>query len=110
MLKEYHARDESDSNPCVPVCIVKLQTDVPDDCMEQDPAIEITEPWNCSEETTIGLEQKLEEKLNVSQKENFTALLLRYPEVFRNTPGYTNMTTHDVDVGSGRPIKQSPYR
>ncbi|KAK3868229.1 hypothetical protein Pcinc_026358 [Petrolisthes cinctipes] len=101
MLKEYHARDESDSNPCVPVCIVKLQTDVPDDCMEQDPAIEITEPWNSSEETTIGLEQKLEEKLshlNVSQKEDFTALLLRYPEVFRNTPGYTNMTTHDVDL------------
>ncbi|KAK4322328.1 hypothetical protein Pmani_006913 [Petrolisthes manimaculis] len=101
MLKEYHGRDESDSNPCVPVCIVKLQTDVPDDCMEQDPAIEITEPWNSSEETTIGLEQKLEEKLshlNVSQKEDFTALLLRYPEVFRNTPGYTNMTTHDVDT------------
>ncbi|KAK4327615.1 hypothetical protein Pmani_001919 [Petrolisthes manimaculis] len=94
MLKEYHGRDESDSNPCVPVCIVKLQTDVPDDCMEQDPAIEITEPWNSSEETTIGLEQKLEEKLshlNVSQKEDFTALLLRYPEVFRNTPGRTNV-------------------
>ncbi|KAK4307271.1 hypothetical protein Pmani_020933 [Petrolisthes manimaculis] len=69
-------------------------TDVPDDCMEQDPAIEITEPWNSSEETTIGLEQKLEEKLshlNVSQKEDFTALLLRYPEVFRNTPGRTNV-------------------
>ncbi|KAK4305935.1 hypothetical protein Pmani_022209 [Petrolisthes manimaculis] len=64
-------------------------TDVPDDCTEQDPAIEITEPWNSSEETTIGLEQKLEEKLshlNGSQKEDFTALLLRYPEVFRNTP------------------------
>ncbi|KAK3865818.1 hypothetical protein Pcinc_028591 [Petrolisthes cinctipes] len=78
MLKEYHARDESNSNPCVPVCIVKLQTDVPDDCMEQDPSIEITEPWNCSEETTIGLEQKLEEKLshlNVGQEGRKTSLL-----------------------------------
>ncbi|KAK3884121.1 hypothetical protein Pcinc_011594 [Petrolisthes cinctipes] len=78
-----------------------VTNDVPDECMEQDPAIEITEPWNSSEETTIALEQKLEEKLshlNVSQKEDFTALLLRYPEVFRNTPGYTNMTTHDVDL------------
>ncbi|KAK3882585.1 hypothetical protein Pcinc_013049 [Petrolisthes cinctipes] len=78
-----------------------VTNDVPDECMEQDPAIEITEPWNSSEETTIALEQKLEEKLshlNVSQKEDFTALLLRYPEVFRNTPGYANMTTHDVDL------------
>ncbi|KAK3876946.1 hypothetical protein Pcinc_018298 [Petrolisthes cinctipes] len=70
-------------------------TDVglPDDCMEQDPATETTDPWNCSEETTIGLEQKLSH-LNVPQMEDFTALLSRYPEVFRNR-AYPGLYQHD---------------
>lgn len=113
MLKEYHERNENESNPPVPVCIIKLQTDVRDDWTEQDPSTESPEPWSCSEKSTVGLEERLKQKLShlaLPLQEDFTTLLLRYPDVFKNSPGYTNVTKHDVDVGGGRPIKQSPYR
>ncbi|XP_076030454.1 uncharacterized protein LOC143018758 [Oratosquilla oratoria] len=46
--------------------------------------------------------------LSAEQREDLLQLLRRYQEIFRDTPGRTNLTLHDVDVGDSKPINQSP--
>ena len=48
--------------------------------------------------------------LNESQREEMVALIHEYEELFSDSPGLTQMTCHDVDVGDSRPVKQHPYR
>lgn len=37
-------------------------------------------------------------------------LLVEFSPLFKDVPGQTTLTVHDVDVGGSSPIKQHPYR
>ena len=48
--------------------------------------------------------------LSETQEQSLRELFDNFPELFKDTPGRTTLTKHDVDVGDTRPIKQHPYR
>ena len=50
------------------------------------------------------------EHLLPSKQKGTEQLLLTYYQLFPDIPGCTTCTYHDVDVGTGRPCKQHPYR
>ncbi|XP_076031946.1 uncharacterized protein LOC143019850 [Oratosquilla oratoria] len=66
-------------------------------------------PWK---ENAGGWPQVVDklDHLTATQREDLTALLSKYQEVFRDTPGKTDLILHDVDVGDAKPIKQAQYR
>lgn len=39
-----------------------------------------------------------------------SALIKRYPTLFRDTPSKTTLIKHDIDVGDAKPIRQRFYR
>ena len=57
-----------------------------------------------------NLSTKLEH-LTVRQREELTALIFKYKSIFSDSPGKTDVVTHDVVLEeSVKPIKQNPYR
>ncbi len=60
-----------------------------------------------------NLAEQLPERLSHLQDHEriqLKALLMEYKDVFKNTPGKTNLIEHDVDIEEARPVKQRPYR
>ena len=48
--------------------------------------------------------------LSPAQVEDVVGLVQSHLGLFRDAPGLTNVTVHDLDTGSSAPIKQHPYR
>ncbi|XP_076038313.1 uncharacterized protein LOC143023610 [Oratosquilla oratoria] len=106
MLKLYREREQNPVGETVAsVCTVSLGHDVDEDTIS--PTLEM--PWK---ENAGGWPQVVDklDHLTTTQREDLTALLSKYQEVFRDTPGKTDLILHDVDVGDAKPIKQAQYR
>ncbi|XP_076032468.1 uncharacterized protein LOC143020190 [Oratosquilla oratoria] len=106
MLKLYREREQNPVGETVTsVCTVSLMHEVDEDTIS--PTLEM--PWK---ENAGGWPQVVEklDHLTAAQREDLTALLSKYQEVFRDTPGKTDLILHDVDVGDAKPIKQAQYR
>lgn len=76
---------------------------------EIDTTLEQTGSWEDNSERMENLSNKLSH-LTVQQKGDLFAVLRRHQEVFRDTPGLTDLAEHDVDVGDACPLKLPPYR
>ena len=48
--------------------------------------------------------------LDERQAEELHALLHKYSDVIRSTPGRTMLAEHRIETNNGRPIRQAPYR
>ena len=109
MMKEFHQREEDGGDP-VPVAAVQVTSTVDDEVSEEeetDPLfLSSTRAWM---ENSRVLEKKLQH-LGESRRQEELDLVHRYPSVFTDKPGRTNVAAHDIDVGDARPIKSSPYR
>ncbi|XP_076047311.1 uncharacterized protein LOC143028834 [Oratosquilla oratoria] len=106
MLKLYREREQNPVGETVAsVCTVSLMHEVDEDTI----FLTLEMPWK---ENTGGWPQVVDklDHLTATQREDLTALLSKYQEVFRDTPGKTDLILHDVDVGDAKPIKQAPYR
>ncbi|XP_076059649.1 uncharacterized protein LOC143036286 [Oratosquilla oratoria] len=106
MLKLYREREQNPVGETVAsVCTVSLMHEVDEDTIS--PTLEM--PWK---ENAGGWPQVVDklDHLTATQREDLTALLSKYQEVFRDTPGKTDLILHDVDVGDAKPIKQAQYR
>ena len=58
-----------------------------------------------SDETpTIG------RQLNSKQQAELEALLSKFSDVTKNSPGHTTLAEHQIKTGSSPPIRQLPYR
>ena len=60
-------------------------------------------------EALKNLESNLE-YLPPEQKLDLVKLVNEYQNIFKDSPGRTNLLLHDVNVGDSPPIKQHPYR
>ncbi|GFY54778.1 retrovirus-related Pol polyprotein from transposon 297 [Trichonephila inaurata madagascariensis] len=49
-------------------------------------------------------------RLTADQKEKLSQLIKRYSRTFSTEPGCTNLTEHDIELESDRPICARPYR
>ncbi|XP_076053551.1 uncharacterized protein LOC143032568 [Oratosquilla oratoria] len=106
MLKLYRKREQNPVGETVAsVCTVSLMHEVDEDTIS--PTLEMS--WK---ENAGGWPQVVDklDHFTAAQREDLTALLSKYQEVFRDTPGKTGLILHDVDVGDAKPIKQAPYR
>ena len=50
------------------------------------------------------------EQLTTQQRTGLRAVLDRYPEVFDDSPGFTHVIEHKIEVMDQTPIYQRPYR
>ncbi|XP_076032451.1 uncharacterized protein LOC143020172 [Oratosquilla oratoria] len=105
MLKLYREREQNPvGETVVSVCTVSLMHEVDEDTIS--PTLEM--PWK---ENAGGWPQVVDklDHLTAAQRKDLTALLSKYQEVFRDTPGKTDLILHDVDVVDAKPIKQAPF-
>lgn len=115
LLKPYHQREEeqelgeeteqTETGGMVPVCLVSAD---PSDTEVGDP-LTVTDLWRGNQLAWAEMAEKLAH-LPADQYREVSALLGRYPTVFRDTPGRTRAACHDIDVGDATPVKQAPYR
>ena len=104
MLKPYHRPQPLPSLAC---SLIQVEDDTGSDKINLPPCVT---QW--SQENSDALSQ-LEEKLShftPSQTSQLMSLLQKYPSVFDDSPGQTNLTYHDIDVGDSKPVKLPPYR
>ncbi|XP_076049696.1 uncharacterized protein LOC143030434 [Oratosquilla oratoria] len=106
MLKDYQERDKNDvGGPGRSVCTVSIVPEEDEDSIS--PTLEMT--WKTNAEVWPQVVDKLGH-LPAERREDLLELLSRYQGIFRDAPGRTDLTLHDVDVGDAKPIKQAPYR
>ena len=48
--------------------------------------------------------------LSGDHRADLKQLILKFPEIFKDTPGRTSLIEHEVDVGNSPPISQAPYQ
>lgn len=48
--------------------------------------------------------------LTIQQQQQLQELMEEFPAIFRETPGRTTLTEHEIHVGDAAPIWQKPYR
>ena len=48
--------------------------------------------------------------LDCSKQNELIAVILSFPEIFKDVPTRTTVLAHDVNVGGAAPIRQHPYR
>ena len=107
MLKPYHRPHPLPSVVC---SLIQVESEIEGDELSLPPCFQSVTQW--SEENSDALAQ-LSEKLShftPPQSAELVSLLQKYPSVFGDSPGQTNLTFHDVDVGDSKPVKLSPYR
>ena len=106
MLKPFISRF-LDSEPD-PVTIVSI----PDSCIDVEVKNSVSvEPTSLKSNSDILDNLKLKfQHLDAGKASSLISLIHEYKDLFKDSPGRTNVLQHDVDVGDARPIKQSPYR
>lgn len=105
LLKPYIERDVESQ-----VCLVATVESSEPDEGEDDP--EPPEPVSArllNSGMLVNLSQHLEYLLP-EQAQDTAELIKKHPSLFRDTPGLTDLVSHDVDTGEAAPIKQHPYR
>ena len=106
MLREFHSRDPAEP---APVAFVQAASEDAGEYQQQDANplfLSSTRVW--LKNSTV-LEEKLQH-LSQLQRDEVVKLIQKYPNIFADKPGRTTAATHDIDVGSARPIKLPPYR
>ncbi|XP_066960728.1 uncharacterized protein [Macrobrachium rosenbergii] len=107
-LKSYHCKNVD------PLAIVyeepvvvdtSVSVDDFDDLLGQVPSDALLDNLQSFEGLKEGLKH-----LKGTQKKDMLNLIHSFSDVFRDSPGQTNLLVHDVDVGNATPVKQSPYR
>lgn len=107
MLKPYHRSENSSTSTPTLHAVAAVTTAV-----EEDIDVEC-EYWDCRWPENTEVLSTLKEKLShlpSNQVFQLLSLTSKHPEVFKNVPGRTSWTEHDVCVGDAAPIKLSPYR
>ena len=115
MLKPYHVRETTDKTVTALVSAVDNSKDPDSDTNLNDlkSDIHLDDVGRNTKLQNSHVLSNLEEKLchlSPSEQSTLTQLINNYTEIFSDTPGYTNLIQHDVDVGDHSPIKQHPYR
>ena len=110
MMKEYFERGEK-VKPVMMENVVNVECD--DEKCETDPSV-LHEKPECgprlsNSEVLQNMDAKLSH-LDTDKQNQLVDLLNQYDYLFGDSPGQTNLTCHDVDIGHARPIKQHPYR
>ena len=107
MLKPYH---RSHSLPSVACSLIQDEGDFESDELSFPPCFQSVRQW--SEENSDAFAQLNEKLSHVTspQSTELVSLLQKYPSVFGDSPGQTNLTYHDIDVGCSTPVKLPPYR
>ena len=96
--------------PSVACSLIRDGGDFESDELSFPPCFQSVRQW--SEENSDAFAQ-LNEKLShftSPQSTELVSLLQKYPSVFGDSPGQTNLTYHDIDVGCSTPVKLPPYR
>ena len=103
MMKEYYNR-----NAPVMICNIKVNdvSNEYDKCEEFSP---LEFPPLKNSEVINDLEMKLSH-LSDSEKKDMYNLIDNFSPLFKDTPGRTSLSYHDIEVGDASPIKQHPYR
>jgi hypothetical protein len=68
-----------------------------------------------AEESTTGEPStwnmvNVNERLSCAQKTELSEVLRQHKDVFSDSPGTTNLGSHEIDTGDAKPIRQRPYR
>ena len=103
MLKRYYVRSSEINTETVAVSTT-VDSDEIDNVHVPGDNIKLS-----NSQILANLDEKLQH-LTTAQKSEVSDLLVRNKQLFSDVPTKTNVTLHDVDVGSASPIKQHPYR
>ena len=98
MLKKYESRENVKSVMCV--------NEV------KDEKIKVEWDGNWPETNSFALERldEMLSHLDDEKKNDVKELIDEFKDLFKDSPGKTNILVHDVDVGDALPIRQHPYR
>ena len=107
MLKLYHRPEPLPSVVC---SLFQAESDLGSDELNFPLCFQSVKQWSVENSDVQG---QLNEKLThftSPQATELITLLQKYPSVFSDSPGQTNLTFHDIDVGDSSPVKLPPYR
>ena len=105
LLKSYVERNSES-----PVClIVSAESSEPDGGEDGPEPPEPVSARLLNTELLANVSQHLD-YLPPEQAQDIVSLIKKHPGLFKDTPGLTNLVSHDVDTGEAAPIKQHPYR
>ena len=65
--------------------------------------------YSTGESSAVNLEY-VTSNLTVQEQQQLQELMGEFPAIFRETPGRTTVTEHEIHVGDAAPIRQKPYR
>ena len=65
--------------------------------------------YSTGESSAVNLED-VTSNLKVQQQQQLQELMGEFPAIFRETPGHTTVTEHEIHVGDAAPIRQKPYQ
>ena len=113
MLKKYFRRqtvDMSENAAEMVSCVSVIEPETDTDDIEQTEYIAGTElhfPVYLAKETVSDV--KVNPDLDKDQSDEIHALLERFPDVFTDIPGTTDIVEHDILLTTDKPIRSKPY-
>ena len=93
-------------------CLAVLGTDSETEGEEEIPVTGMQledDLYSTGESSAVNLED-VTSNLTVQQQQQLQELMGEFPAIFRETPGRTTVTEHEIHVGDATPIRQKPYR
>ena len=95
MLKLFHRREPT------PVSLLNTS---------DEPSVDLRSEWPMDNSKALSNLPSILGHLPDDDIDGLSGLILKYPEIFKDTPGRTSLIEHEVDVGDSPPIRQPPYR
>ena len=92
-------------------CLAELGTDSETEGEEEIPVTGVQwkdDLYSTGEGSAVNLADGAS-NLTVQQQQQLQELMEEFPATFRETPGRTTLTEHEIHVGDAAPIQQKPY-
>ena len=108
LLKKWYPAQPDVSTACLAV----LGTDSETEGEEEIPVTGMQwedDLYSTGGSSAVNLED-VASNLMVQQQQQLQELMEEFPAIFRETPGRTTLTEHEIHVGDAAPIRQKPYR
>ena len=107
LLKKWYPAQADVSTACLAI----LSTDSETEGEEKIPVTGVQREddlYSTGEGSVVKLEDVVS-NLKVQQQQQLQELMDKFPALFRETPGHTTLTEHEIHVGDAAPIRQKPY-